>query len=178
MQRLQNSSSEKLLYLAFSSSSLCTWMISCCRLSGTSAGSTLNGVAKMFNSIYLLFTSLNLSLNASISFAHSPAYSSVVEGVCPSRVGKCTVLFLSSCTFHSLNLASNAPRFIEFRACLRLPWQGQTKWFRGPYTARGPDVRHPCYKWSATVGIYFKIYVNNLMSEFLLKIHTNLVHHS
>ena len=68
-------------------------------------------VAKMFNSICLLFISLNLSLNALINFVHSLAYSSVVEGFCHARVGKRTVLFSSSHTFRCYNLASNCLTF-------------------------------------------------------------------
>ena len=61
----------------------------------------------MFNSICLIFTSLNLSLNASINITHSLVYSSAVEGFLPNQSGKCAALFCQCCTFHSFNLASN-----------------------------------------------------------------------
>lgn len=71
-----------------------SWMISFWGLSGASAGSTLNSVAKTHSSICLLFTSLTMSLNTLIIFTHSPAHSSVREGLS----------LLSRCTFHSLTL--------------------------------------------------------------------------
>lgn len=58
-----------------------SWMISFWGLSGASAGSTLNSVAKTHSSICLLFTSLTMSLNTLIIFTHSPAHSSVREGL-------------------------------------------------------------------------------------------------
>lgn len=63
---------------------VCIWMISCCRLSDTSAGLTLTGVAKMCNPLFT-FHALE-SLSFWISSTHSAAHSRVLEGFCSSRV--------------------------------------------------------------------------------------------
>ncbi len=77
---------------------LCSSIILCCRLSGTSDGSTLNGVANMF--ILFTFHVLKLLAKRLMQFCtHSPA--------CSCRVGQVTVLPVSSCNCHSFNFASN-----------------------------------------------------------------------
>lgn len=95
------------LYSALSLSLLCSSLIFCYRLSGTLAGSTLNGIANGFSSFCLVFKSWNLSPNAWRSSAHSSAYSDVIPGLCSCRVVKCRVPPFSSYTCRSFNFTSD-----------------------------------------------------------------------